>query len=108
MSDSPTDDPELIRYLDWCSAQVARRFLSLSAEEVWGLAQRGPEPASGTLRYPETVQRIALVLFRELELPDFEEWRAAYRADPERYQRETAALLDPAEPPSTATGAGSE
>ena len=35
------------KYLDWCSAQVADRFLRLSPEEIFRLAERGGREGAG-------------------------------------------------------------
>ncbi|MQA90558.1 MAG: hypothetical protein GEU90_10025 [Gemmatimonas sp.] len=96
-----------LRYLDWCSAQVARRFLELSHDEVWLRSHfaaslparpdpekshsRGPAtvveriPGSG---YLELVRKTALVLARELDLPGFEEWKQSYLEDPDSFKRD--------------------
>lgn len=96
MSETP-DDRFWALYLDWCSAQVARHFLTMSAEEVWALARRtAPSETSGRpLSYAETVQHISVSLFRQLGLPDFERWKEEYLSDPDRLDRETAAVVAP-------------
>jgi hypothetical protein len=102
----PHSDDELrVRYLDWCSSQVARRFLELSEDEVWmrsriaaSQSSSSPDlhPTAGTSLlaleripgYLDLVRRTALVLAQEMELPTFEEWKPRYLADPAAYQRE--------------------
>lgn len=86
------------RYLDWCAAQIARRFLQLSPDEVWQRANAtdpSPPPADRDPSLPgpteapsdflQLVRRSTLEIARELKLPPFEEWLPAYRADPARY-----------------------
>lgn len=116
------------KYLDWCSARVAERFVKLTPEEIYQLAERSdlgrpPAPAqplsaqesppSGPRRATESdeatassaeppvepatsfraiVERVTEALTAELELPDFEEWASAYRADPARYDEELLGL----------------
>lgn len=99
MSETP-DDRYWPAYLDWCSAQVAKHFLTMSSEEVWALARRtAPADSSGRpLSYAETVQHISVSLFQQLGLPDFRRWKEEYLTDPERLERETAAVLAPLDP----------
>lgn len=85
------------KYLDWCSARVAERFLDLSPEEIYVLASppgvEGGEPSPtlpppGTETYRTLVQRATEALLGELSLPPFEEWRVAYGEAPGRYDAE--------------------
>jgi len=101
------------KYLDWCSAKVAERFLRLTPDEIYELAQRAsrhdvhPSEADGpAAAFPEVessepeftasfrgiVEQVTEVLRAELALPSFEEWAAAYRAEPERYDEELLGL----------------
>lgn len=109
------------KYLDWCSARVAERFLKLTPDEIYELAQgashgaepgaarRAPGPSSSespespadpaildAADEPESFRRIVElvteVLTRELDLPDFERWRAAYEAAPEVYDEDLLGL----------------
>lgn len=106
------DDLTVLRakYHDWCSARVADRFLSLSPDEIYSIAHgraggggelvdvldanasasSGSADASSLveLSYPELVERVTLALSRRMGLPDFEEWREAYRTDPARFDEE--------------------
>jgi hypothetical protein len=85
------------KYLDWCSARVAERFLDLSPEEIYLLA-RPPEaeagdttprlPPAGTETYRTLVQRATEALLGEMALPPFEQWQESYRKSPERYDAE--------------------
>ncbi|HET7275292.1 MAG TPA: hypothetical protein VFI91_08910 [Longimicrobiaceae bacterium] len=93
MTDENADEDLLrIRYFDWCSAKVAERFLSLSDEEVWELAQRASGPGTalptGSASYWEVVRQVAQTLAVEMGIPTFEEWVSAYRTDPARYDRD--------------------
>jgi hypothetical protein len=92
-------DGRLLRakYLDWCSARVAERFLDLSAEEIYALAhpresESGDSPAElpapGHESYRVLVQRATDALLSEMSLPPFEEWRREYEASPERFNAE--------------------
>lgn len=87
--------PELLaKYHDWCSARIADQFLSLSPERVYELAQDAPEvpprrqDAGDEASYRALVRRVTEALLEEMDLPDFEEWREAYQADPGRYDGE--------------------
>lgn len=109
MSPEPSEDAVLrAKYLDWCSAKVAERFLRLTPEEIYELAQRaspGSDAAPGgapdvalrdndstTLTFRGVVARVTAVLTDELDLPSFEEWRAGYAADPGPYDDELLGL----------------
>jgi hypothetical protein len=108
------------KYLDWCSAKVADRFLELTPEEIYDLAhcpssgvageggvvgtavarREAPAalsfPGSGEgepgLVYRALVERVTEVLTARLGLPPFEEWVAMYRAAPDRYEAELLGL----------------
>ena len=90
MSEAPAADPLWIRYLDWCSARVSRRFHELSAEEVWQRAHGGDAALapSPPLSYAEIVRRLAVDLYVEMALPTFPEWREMYDRDPAGVERE--------------------
>lgn len=84
------------KYLDWCSAQIADRFLSLSPDEIFELAERASQgaglsagPALSTSladgdlsSYRAVVEQVTEVLARELELPSLIEWQKMYENDP--------------------------
>lgn len=92
------------RYLDWCSTQVARRFLELSLDDVWlrsNLAASLPSsdqtptasnPAAFALAaeiipgYLDLVRRTTLLLAEEMGLPDFEKWSREYAENPEKFE----------------------
>jgi hypothetical protein len=107
---SGSGDERLLRakYLDWCSARLAERFLRLTPDEIYDLAQQashegGPRsgaafvPDPGSAADPEVqpvasfraiVERVTGVLAQTMALPSFEEWASAYRASPARYDEE--------------------
>jgi hypothetical protein len=82
------------KYLDWCSARVAERFLDLSAEEIYALAHpatgdpSGSLPAPGEESYRVLVQRATEVLLERMSLPVFGEWREQYEASPAAFDAE--------------------
>jgi len=90
------------KYHDWCSARIADHFLSLSAEEVYELAQGGREgavaPEVGSPgSYRALVKRVTDVLVERVDLPSFEEWSAAYGEDPERFEEEMLGFWEEAD-----------
>jgi hypothetical protein len=89
------------KYLDWCSARIAERFLQLTPEEIWQLAEtasrddeeslRGAVVVSGSseeMPFRWMVGRVTEALAVSLELPTLDEWRVGYREAPERYESE--------------------
>lgn len=110
MSPQPSEDEVLrAKYLDWCSAKVAERFLRLTPEEIYELAQRASHgdgdppgvaradalPASGDADghpFHRIVEQLTAVLTAELALPGFEPWSRAYTADPSQYDEELLGL----------------
>jgi hypothetical protein len=101
------------KYLDWCSARLADRFLALSPDEIYELAERashGREDAhvaigaSGSAAWPINTRNLAEAAVTEPEnfriliarvtevlaetLPTYEDWVEAYQADPARYDEE--------------------
>jgi hypothetical protein len=99
MSETPAADPVWVRYLDWCSARVSRRFHELSADEVWDRVHGGDDEDSPSppLSYSEIVRRLALDLYVEMELPSFVEWQRMCESDPESVERELIGFAE--EPP---------
>jgi len=102
-----TTDPageEILRakYLDWCSARIADRFLELSPDQVYELAHHRPSPtedesdlaplADTNTLYLDLVERAATTLAETLELPAFEEWVEAYLQSPESYDPDLMGL----------------
>jgi hypothetical protein len=107
----PGDDDVLrAKYLDWCSAKVADRFLRLTPEEIYELAQgasRGeasasPRVANGSAlpasaerdgaSFSEIVEQVTAVLTAQLNLPPFDEWAREYARDPAQYDDELLGL----------------
>ncbi len=95
------------KYLDWCSARLAERFLDLSPEEIYELAQPGRELAAETMQrgrdrlalpqpteagYRALVQRVTDSLLERMPLPTYEQWAAAYAETPERFDAELLGL----------------
>ncbi len=92
------------KYLDWCSARLADRFLRLTPDEIFELAQRarlGQETAGGEedvrglgteLSYRSLVELVTEALQAQNPLPSFEEWAAAYVEAPERFDHELLGL----------------
>jgi hypothetical protein len=98
-------------YLDWCSTQVARRFLELSGDEIWLRSHSAlsatsppvsPSPSVGAVSripdYLEIVRKTALFLAEELDLPPFPDWKERYLADPGEYRPDI--LNQPSRPPT--------
>jgi hypothetical protein len=107
MSAARSDETGLrAKYLDWCSARIADRFLELSPEEIYRLAVEqegadfagdGTEPVE-SLSYRALVERVTRVLAARLGLPGFERWREDYQANPERYDTELVGFWSTARP----------
>ncbi len=90
------------KYLDWCSARLAERFLDLTPEEIYerarpGSLDAGPGPPNGVPAvlpsptnetYRDLVQRVTDSLLEESALPTFEQWADAYRHSPRRFDAE--------------------
>ncbi|MDR0787371.1 MAG: hypothetical protein LBG44_05840 [Gemmatimonadota bacterium] len=76
-----------VLYLEWCSAQVARRFLELTHDEVWERSRSAAQSdgEGGVPGYLELVRRTTLLLAREMNLPGFEQWKTGYTADPDAF-----------------------
>jgi hypothetical protein len=109
-TDRPDGDSDRVlraKYLDWCSARIAERFLQLTPDEIYELAQRasieesasadavsasGNDPdalgASPVETFKQIVERVTEVLAAEMELPAYMDWSAAYREQPSRYDEE--------------------
>ncbi len=100
-------DPDLERvlrakYLDWCSARLADRFLRLTPDEIYELAQEAePEGAPGAdaehgvgteVSYRSVVERVTEALALRIQLPTYEEWSVAYTEAPEGFDEELLGL----------------
>lgn len=106
------------KYLDWCSARVAERFVKLTPEEIYALAEQAtragtespgdegatnvvsvaasgiesPAAADASPSFKSIVERVTEVLASELALPPFSEWARAYRKDPAKFDAELLGL----------------
>jgi hypothetical protein len=91
------------KYMDWCSARLAERFLDLSPEEIYALArpedaagvdEASPDPEAPKLpsptddSYRALVQRVTESLLARTSLPTFEQWSVAYAEAPARFDAE--------------------
>ena len=76
------------KYLDYCSAQIAERLLSLSPDEVYVLAEHSHrrDGAHGSPSYDRMVQMATEGIVRRVTLPEFELWAEEYVRDPARYE----------------------
>ena len=98
-----------VRYVDWCSAQVARRLLELSPEEFWERAERIARIERDTVPRSRAVvplaRQLAVELYEELGLPPFPRWSEEYQRDSARFDPDilgfqapaTAGAADPSE-----------
>ena len=102
------DEPvEVLRakYLDYCSARVTDALLRLSPDEMYVFAQEAAR-ASGwsedeSLTYGDIVALATQRISRRIDLPSFDEWCEAYRAEPARFEEEILGLWeDEVEPAS--------
>jgi len=102
----PGDDRVLrAKYLDWCSARLAERFLRLTPDEIYELAQKASHAEAATARdvsasvsrnesldakesFRSIVEQVTEVLASTLPLPTFDDWLSAYRESPDRFDRE--------------------
>ena len=101
-SDAADDRILRAKYLDWCSARVTNRLFQLTPEQIYELAQQAaqqrarsrgieavPEPPR---EFAELVGLVTDVLTRELQIPSFAEWRAAYGTSPQDYEDDMIGL----------------
>ena len=88
-----------VRYVDWCSAQVARRLLELSPDDFWERAQQA-QAGSAAVPLSQAVvplaRQLAMELYEELGLPPFPRWSEEYRAHPERFDPDILGFQAPA------------
>ena len=89
-----------VRYVDWCSAQVARRLLDLSPEEFWERAERQAQTEGSSVPLTQSVvtlaRQLAVELYEELGLPPFPRWAEEYQQHPERYDPDILGFQAPA------------
>ncbi|MBW3553264.1 MAG: hypothetical protein KY466_07135 [Gemmatimonadetes bacterium] len=82
------------KYLDWCSARIAERFLALEPEEIYTMARPAESAETGHgssgagESYRVLVQRVTESLLERMSLPVYEEWALLYAEDPSRYDAE--------------------
>jgi hypothetical protein len=84
--ESSPEREQRAKYFDWCSARIADRFVSLSVQEIYALADSASPSADEDRSFQVVMERATEVLAARTELPTFEEWLASYRADPARYE----------------------
>jgi hypothetical protein len=93
-----TADPVLrAKYSDFCSARVAEVLLSLSPDEMYLLAEEAARRSGGglperPLGYEDMVRLATEHLSSRLGLPTFEAFAAAYRENPDHFDREMLGL----------------
>lgn len=68
---------------------MADQLLRMSPDEIFVLAQEAAEAsgAGAELSHDRAVRLATATLFKQLDLPSFEDWLVDYRARPERYAR---------------------
>jgi hypothetical protein len=90
-----------VRYVDWCSAQVARRLLELSPDELWDRADRLAQSEAGAAPLSRAVvplaRQLAVELYEELGLPPYPRWCEEYQRHPERFDPDILGFQAPAE-----------
>lgn len=78
-----------VRYVDWCSAQVARRLLELSPEDLWERADRLARAEIGSTPLSRAIvplaRQLAVELYHELDLPPYPRWSEEYQREPQRF-----------------------
>lgn len=96
-----------MRYLDWCAAKVAERFLQLTPEEVWARAAAAgetpdpvgtPDAEKGVFvshHYVTLARSLAHQIAQELDLPPADEWIKRYQADPTPFEEEILLFRPP-------------
>lgn len=62
--------------------------MALSVPEIYALADSAARPADDQRTFQAVMERATAVLAAQTELPSFEEWSAAYRRDPARYDED--------------------
>jgi hypothetical protein len=73
------------KYFDWCSARIAERFVHLSVQEIYALADSAAASSDEDRSFQLVMERATAALASQTELPSLEDWVAAYRADPAAY-----------------------
>lgn len=83
------------KYLDYCSARICDVFMELEEERVFELARTAEREAGldhGSLSFRTIAELLVEKMSGEVALPGFDEWAAAYREDPERYDQHLLGL----------------
>ncbi len=75
------------KYNDYCSGRVADVLLSLSAEEVYALAEAEARAANlvAPSSHDEAVRLATRKIRDRLKLPRFREWAKEYLREPQRF-----------------------
>lgn len=78
------------KYLDYCSARVAEILLRLSPDEIFVMAREtgGTQEGTAALSYDAMVEMATTRIYRQLDLPRFDDWVAQYKEDPARFEGE--------------------
>ena len=93
VADREADSHESVlraKYADFCSAQLTEVFLSLSDERIYEIVQeeaRAQDLRPGELGFRMMVRLATKRLRESVPLPDFDDWKSDYEADPQRYER---------------------
>ena len=77
------------KYLDFCSAQIAEIFLSLSDERIYELVEEAASERNlspGSLGFDTMVKLVTEKLHESVPLPDLETWIEDYTANPDHYE----------------------
>jgi hypothetical protein len=85
------------KYLDYCSAQIAEIFLSLSDERIYELVEEAAHESNlspGTLGFDAMVKLVTKKLRDSVPLPDLDTWIDDYSANPEHYDHLLLGLWD--------------
>lgn len=89
-----------VRYVDWCSAQVARHLLELSPEELWERADRLAQEENGAVSLARAIvplaRELAVEFYEELDLPPYPRWSEEYQRDPGRFDPDILGFQAPA------------
>ena len=75
------------KYRDHCSALVADALLSLSAEEIYALAEERAreEDQLGPASYTDAIRLATSTIRERLSLPEYDAWAAEYLENPKKF-----------------------
>jgi len=86
------------KYLDYCSARVAELLLTLTADEMYLLAQEASRELDfeqrDSVSYTEVVRLATDRVARMLSLPDYRKWVREYRKNPRAFDAEIIGLWE--------------